>query len=243
MKTIAVGCTLGLLLVLSPGAVATSDDLTAKELVEGMSDYLKKKEDDRVVTLLEILQQRFHFFVEDEQKMVVKAVGKCLNARRPEGANEVYKSSLAALGAMGEDGEKVTLKSLKNNNVKKRREVLAAALGSIAMHKNRRNIKTLEDFLVHSDGIVVAASAAALGVYAQEEEKVRKPVVEQLVKTYGNLSALAHSRPKEPVHRDKLNVVEKPILESLEKLTGLSYKTAPEWEKWYNNNKKKRWGS
>jgi len=219
------------------------EELTADEMVEGLDKFIKEKNDQNAIGLLALIESSFSQLEEGDQKQVVKAVEKALGKRREEGDNELYVAALQTMGKMGELGRKATTKALKNNNVKKRPEVLGVAIQSLASHREPRDIDPIVKFLVHSENSVVAAAATALGEYHLQEEKVRKQVVEEVVKNYANAESLAESRPREPVFAEKLAAVERPMRLTLEKLTGQSFETAAEWQDWYNDNKRKPWAT
>ena len=224
-------------------APTLAQDFTAAELLEGLSSFIKKRNDSNAVGTISEISARFAGFNEKDQKAVVKAVSGALNKKRKKNQNELYIAALKALGGMGEEGAKALLKSLKNNNVKKRVPVLAECLFALSVHKNPKHIDTFVGFLKNSEPKVVAAAADSLGVYVDQPEKVRKKVVEELVKSYAGFASLAASRgPREPIFKTRLGQVERQMLASLTKLTGKKNDDAPKWQTWYNKNKKAKWG-
>ena len=92
----------------------------------------------------------------------------------------------------------------------------------------------------HKDNDVIAQAVAALGEYAGAPNKVRKDVVEGLLKIYEPAaSAVRKSSPKtaDKVKFEKLN---RPMLSSLKALTGATENTnAGEWGRWWRKTGKK----
>jgi len=231
------------LALLAPERALGTQDLSPQDILDGLTSFLKDKDDAHAVGSIEILGERFSTFAEADQKKAVSLLDKALDQNRDEGDNALYLAVFKTLSQMGPMGEKTTLKNLKSKTVKDRPEVLAAAVESLGSHKNDKNIEVLIDYLVYKDAEVVASAARALGEnYADQPEKVRKDIVEELVKNYSNCYTLTKANPKDFKFSDRLRAVEEPMKTSLQKLTGQSLSEALEWERWYNDNKKKPWG-
>ncbi|MBM4015357.1 MAG: HEAT repeat domain-containing protein [Planctomycetes bacterium] len=224
------------------GAVA---QVTVDDRIASLQELVKKKSDDQATVVVDGLAQAWGGMNEDEKKKSIAALEKCLSARREEGDDKLYEGVIAAFANCGELGQKATLKSLKSANVDKRPGVLAGALRSLGFHKNPANVKALVDYLVHNEPRVVAGAAEALGNYADEPEKTRKPIVEELVKNYAQFSSAASnsgaSNKEKGMALERLAVVEKSFRESLQKLTGQEFKDAPAAQKWFNDHKSKKW--
>jgi len=223
-------------------AAGRAQEFTAEELCEGLIGFLKDKEDASAVGTLDLMAASFAKFSAEEQEKVVDLTEKVFGQRRDEGDDRLYLGALEALGKMGPLGQKATAKLLKKKPVKDRRDVLAAALRSLGGHQDPDEVGTIIDFLVYKEAVVIAAAAETLGDnYREQPEKVRKGIVEELIKNYATIASAAAANPREPHYKDRLNVVEKPMLKSLARLTGESFADAVEWQKWYNDNKRKKW--
>ncbi len=220
------------------------ENLSAKELVDSLGDFLKKKNDEFAIGVLEMLSDKFSEFEKGDQKNAVKAAEKCLGQRRDEGDNKLYNAALNSLVGMGEQGEKAAIKALKHKNVKGRPEVLGTAINAVVAHKNDKSLKTVISYLVYKEPAVVASTAEALGKhFVEKEEKVRKQIVEQLVKNYATYYSRAQANRNDPRFQDQLNAVESSMQFALRELTGQDLEEAPAWQTWYNDNKKKKWES
>jgi hypothetical protein len=233
------------LLLLSAFAPAARAQVSVDDRITSLAEHVKKKADDQAATVIEGLSQTYGTMSEEEKKKALAAVEKCLGARREDGEDKLFESVVNSFPNFGEAGEKAALRSLKSPNVEKRRGVLAHALRSIGKFKNPDDVKTLSDYLKNSEPMVVAGAADGLGEFAEQAEKVRKPIVEELVKGYATYASAASNAsappPQKAQAREKLNTVEKPFLASLQKLTGQEFKDAPSAQKWLNDNRNKKW--
>ena len=237
------------LLVLFPlllsAAPLSSGQIAVDDRIAGLNEHVKKGSDDDACVVIDGLKTTFTTMSDEDKKKTVAAFEKCLSAKREEGDDKLFEAAVTAFADCGELGEKATLKVLKSPNVAKRRGVLAHALRSLGFHKDPATVKTLTDYLVNSEPLVVAGAAEALGNFAEQAEKVRKPIVEELVKNYASYHSAASnaqaSNKDKGVAKDRLNVVEKPFLDSLKKLTAQDFTDAPSAQKWFNDNKSKKW--
>jgi HEAT repeat protein len=224
---------------LAPAQVSVDDRIAS------LQEQVKKKSDDQATVVVDGLAQAFTGMNEDEKKKTIAALEKCLGARREEGDDKLFEAVVAAFANCGEPGQKATLKSLKGANVDKRPGVLSAALRSLGFHKNPANVKALVDYLVHNEPRVVAGAADALANYAEQPEKTRKPIVEELVKNYAQYASAASKtgipNSEKGLAQERLNIVEKSFQGALQKLTGQEFKDAPAAQKWFNDNKNKKW--
>lgn len=224
---------------------AARAQVSIDDRIASLQEQVKKKSDDQAVVVVDGLAQAFAGMGDEEKKKSVAALEKCLSARREDGDDKLFEAVVNAFANCGELGQKATLKALKAANVDKRPGVLAAALRSLGFHKNPANVKTLVDYLVHNEPRVVAGAADALANYADQPEKARKPIVEELVKNYAQYASAASrtgaTNAEKGLAQERLNVVEKAFKDALQRLTGQEFKDAPAAQKWYNDNKAKKW--
>jgi hypothetical protein len=219
--------------------------VSVDERVTGLADLVKTKKDDNAVTVIEGLGASFASFTEDDKKKAVAAVEKCLNAVRADNDDKLYDAAVKTFANMGELGEKATLKAMGSPTVAKRKSVLAASLRSLGFHKNVANVKAIQDMLKNSEPLVVAGASDALANYAAEPEKVRRPIVEELVKIYAQYGSAASNASQDNKlknrAKDNLAVVESSLQDSLKKMTGQDFKDYAAAQKWLNDNKGKKW--
>ena len=199
--------------VLAAAGPAARAQVSVDDRITSLTELVKKKSDDQAAVVVDGLAQGYAAMSEDDKKKAVAALEKCLNARREDGDDKLFESVVTAFANCGELGQKATLKSLKVANVDKRVGVLASALRSLGFHKNPANVKALVDYLVHNEPRVVAGAAEALGSYAEQPEKTRKPLVEELVKNYAQFASAATNgqatNKEKGMAQERLNVVEK----------------------------------
>ncbi len=219
---------------------ARAQGLSVDELLQGLEDQVKKKDDEKAISILGELTDRFPKMTEEEQKKVVKDTSKVLGRNRPEGEDDLFVAAVQSLGKMGPEGAKSLTTAIKGT-VKKRFPALATALIALSAGKDPAHVPVIEEHLVHSEALIVAASAEALGAYGEQPEPMRKQIVEELVKTYAGIAATAAARPKEPVFGQRLSKIDKPMKNALSKLTGQTFDNATDWERWYNKNKRVKW--
>lgn len=228
--------------VLAPRLVA---QVTVDDRISQLVDDVKKKSDDQASAIIDGFSKDFSAQSDEDKKKIVAALEKSLNAKRVDGDDKLFEAVVWAFSNMAELGEKATVKSLKVPTVDKRRGVLAAALRSLATHKNPGDVQTMIDYLVHNEPIVVAGAAEGLGEFGDQPEKIRKQIVGELVKNYASYYSAttnAQAQNKEiALAKEKLATVEKPFLGSLNKLTGQEFKDATAAQKWFNDNKSKKW--
>lgn len=240
-----IGAAAAVTVALVAAAPSLSAQVSVDDRISTLQELVKKKSDDQAAVVVDGLGQAYAGMSDEDKKKSVAALEKCLSAHRDDGDDKLFQTVVTAFANFGELGQKATLKSFKLANVDKRPGVLSAAVRSLGLHKNPANVKALVDFLVNNEPLVVAAAADALGNYAEAPEKTRKPIVEELVKNYAQFgSAAANTQAN---NRDKataaqrLATVEKSFKDALLKLTGQEFANFTAAQKWFNDNKGKKW--
>ncbi|HET6162877.1 MAG TPA: hypothetical protein VFG37_04375 [Planctomycetota bacterium] len=219
--------------------------VTVDDRVNQLAENVKKKKDDEAATVIDGIAKNFATFSEEDKKKVTAAVEKCLAANRGDDDNKLFEAVFVAFMNMGELGEKATVRGLGSPSVAKRKGVLSGALRSLGSHKDPANTKTISDMLKNSEPLVVAGAADGLAFYADQPEKIRRPIVEELVKAYATYGSAATSgqadNKQKGQAKDKLAIVESPLREALKKMTNQEFKDYSAAQKWYNDNKGKKW--
>lgn len=242
-KTTLKGLALGLAVTcVTPSLRA---QVSVDDRINALTELVKTKKDDSAVTAIDGIGASFAAQPDDDKKKLLAAVEKCLNAQRADNDDKLYDAVVKSFANMGELGEKATIRALNSPSVAKRKSVLASTLRSLGFHKNVANVKTIEDMLKNSEPIVVGGAADSLSNYSDQPEKVRRPIVEELVKTYAQYgSAAVNSQQDNKLKnraKDNLAIVEGPLRDSLKKLTGQEFKDYAAAQKWLNDNKSKKW--
>jgi hypothetical protein len=231
--------------VFSAAVPSLRAQVTVDDRVNQLAENVKKKKDDEAATVIDGIAKNFASFSEEDKKKATTAVEKCLNATRDDNEDKLFEAVFIAFMNMGDLGEKATARALGSPTVAKRKGVLSGALRSLGSHKNPANTKTISDMLKNSEPLVVAGASDGLAFYADQPEKVRRPIVEELVKAYATFGAAAVNAQQDNKlknrAKDNLKIVEGPLRESLKKMTNQDFKDYAAAQKWYNDNKGKKW--
>ena len=186
---------------------------------------------------------------DSDKKAVAKELERIL-LHTPRKLTQVtlYTAAIEGLKALGSFGAKGLLNAVKSKNFRKKERLqlkcdIVRALGS---SKELSMVKPLIDLMERDKDIQVnAAAVESLGNYAKAPEKVRKTIVERVVRLFSGTDNGSRSLdPKDSLadfYRRKLAAVGGPCQNTLRALTGQSFSTALEWLKWWNHNKGKRW--
>ena len=185
------------------------------------------------------------------RRKLATAMLRGLNQRREEGEDQLFLAVVRALPHLGEDGDKALRKAFSHVNVEKRVDVLAAAVEGFGSLGSPRNIKTLRGYLFHAEPKVVAGAARGFAHYRGAEERERKEIVDTLVKQYSAIyknSIQTGSRDREPgqrlprVDEERYKVVKADFDATLAALTGQKLVGSDAFYRWFNENRKRKWG-
>ena len=228
------------LLLLAPDAPATK----VPELVEILKDL------DRAPAALKLLREIGGLKGNHaEANALVKMIrdpklNRKLLAKKPE----VMEASFRALGGIGSrQVTKQLLALLKHSTLKKhaviRIGVCHALKGSADPKAAEALIKLMRDKSDH----VVAAAAEAAGAYRYEKELMRKDLFKTILGIYESNWNLKNSvDPEMKTQRrraeEKWEIIEKPMEKSLQLLSNVTQIDPPAWRRFWNKNKKRRWG-
>lgn len=213
-----------------------------------LKDCKKSDEEERaaaqdgVVAVLDQLLVDFPQYDEKQQKSVVSGVSKVFKVKTREGEDRIYIAAAVCLSEMGPKAESQLKSAMKVKQLQKKPDVQAVLIESLGKHRNLKNVDLFVKLLNDGDANICVAAVHALSEYRDTKAKDRKEIVEALVKQYANTNNLdLREKGKNPVWRERLLVIEVPMNEALASLTLQSFRTAPEWEKWYNDNRSKKW--
>jgi hypothetical protein len=196
----------------------------------------------KLVEAIDQLTASYAALPADRQKPVVAAITKIFSVRTPDEENRIYIAAAAALSEMGEAGEAGLLKAMKVSHLEKRIEVQATLLEALGRHCNEKHVDLFVKTLLKAETQLVVAAIKSLGEYRESDGKVRKRIAEALVKEYARTnSAEVAAKGKDEVARQRLLDLEVPMNVALEMVTLQRFESAPEWEKWFNDNRNKNW--
>ncbi len=253
---------LGATCVLSASAV--SQDPTAKKApapeilakiktLDAAVKDRKFKRDSEAVGIIDELLQEYADMHPKSQAAFVKSLDKVFKAKQRKKDNtSLYIATIACLGEIGgAEASKPLVKAFSNKKFSKREDwapVQDAMLEAIGKCKDPKQVKMLIDEAADSphDGIKSSAGKA-LRHYGEHSFKVRKSIVKELVKAFSRVHNGANqSTNQDPVQqtfRATLRKISDPWNDTLNILTGETFRDAPEWNRWWNKNKNspKKW--
>jgi hypothetical protein len=220
-----------------------------KALIDELGTHLKAKgeKDPEAIGVLDKLLQEFPSCGPKDRATVVKTFADCFDVKRPKELEEgvpddrLYVAAATAMGSMGPESVK-PLTALIGDKAHRKNERLQVALThSLGKTKNPEAVKTLMGLLKHKDAPMQAAGAEALANFADAPEATRKLVFEDLLRTMMDQKTRTDTNPTDQEALERWNIISGPILETLQKLTGLGTSDPDEWQRWWNDNKKKSW--
>jgi hypothetical protein len=186
-----------------------------------------------------------------DQKAVAKAFENVLwkgKVREPD-KTEIYVAAVVALGYCGADGAKALTKAYENKRFPDKKEWVPLRehmLKGIGRTKQEVVVKfLLDEARTSPEDALMAAAGEALGNFEASDEKVRKPIVSDLLKKWGALdekeSQLGAGNVEAINARNTLAAITNKWNETLAKLTGQNFTKFFDWQRWNNDNKGKPW--
>jgi hypothetical protein len=234
-----------------PAAAAADLDEQLAKFDEAINDR-KATRDAEAQGLIDQMLKRYPSLDEKEKASVVKALSDCLlspHVKREPDQRALFIAASAALGNMGDEGAKVLSKAFDNPKFKAREWIAMRAqfLKNIGNTKDERQV----DFLIERAGRdteddIMRAAGEALGNFEKSDQKVRKKIVKELIKKFGEIHSKANANldPGDALvkrAKEQLTAISHDWNESLSKLTGETLTTAPDWQRFYNKKKNDDW--
>jgi hypothetical protein len=235
---------------------AKGPDKEVAAMIETLKDVVADKKfarDDEGVQIIDKLLQKLQAGVVDKDRLAItKSLDGVLMSGpkvRPHDNTRLYVAAAAALGQCGVDGAKV----LKNAYVSKRfpekpdwvpfREHLLRNLGKT---KDESMVEFLcDEARVSPEAGLQAAAGEALGNFEESKEAIRKSIVSDLLKRWGELAELADQTGSGNIAaqnaRDRLAALSDKWNTTLAKLTRQNFHKFREWQTWHNKNKNLPW--
>ena len=207
--------------------------------IKALKTAFAKEEDEKAIELIDELIVVHRKAEPDEIKKLVKVLRKTFDLRRKKDA--LFLAVAAAFSELGAEGEKALIAALKHKKLRKRPEVIAQCLRALGDFKNPKNVKTIVRYLENDDPEIIGAAAESLGSYRRAKETTRKQADEGMVKCYVKAQKQVERNPDEEEWENRLDRFELRIINSLSELTGETYRTASEWDEWFEENKAKKW--
>jgi hypothetical protein len=236
-------------LAIPVSAQGTKDD--RKELATLVADLKKDvtaKKDDEAVSKIDSLVREFAASGPKDKKRIADSITATLKANRevPEGSKEqpkLFVAAVTALGQLGELGAKPLQDAFEAKEWKKDLAFRGKILKQLGTTKSPGAVEFLLEVYNSKDYELIADAASALGNYTSAPEELRKRIVEKTTKhlntAQGNAADTAN--PAYTDFKRKYETISPAMIETLQKLTGQSFREPREWEKWWNDHKSKPW--
>lgn len=249
-------CSLSLLAAVlaaqAPAPIANDPALPEqfKEL-KAMAANAKMEDDFRAVGLLQKLAADYGKHNAAEQQKIAKALGDVFRTGkvRPPDKPTLYQETGAALAKMGDNGAIELQKAITDPRLKDRdyAPLRAKLIVELGRTKDEKQVDWLLDQARRSPSDdIMAAAGEALGNFTGLEVKKRREVVKDLLKKFGEVHAKATQPdpidPNAPIDfspqnaRETLAKIEGRWVATLRALTGQSFTSYQEWQRWQNKN-------
>ncbi|MGB3967260.1 MAG: hypothetical protein WBO45_11050 [Planctomycetota bacterium] len=212
--------------------------------------------DDEGVSAIDVLLQKVQKGAEPkDQQAIVKALENVMTSGklRPHDDTRLYRGAIYALGDCGAEGAKVLKDAYANKRYPDKPDWVPLrehVLKHLGRTKDPSMVKFLINEAVRSPEAALSASAGeALGNFEQNNfeksnEPVRKEIVSELLRKYGELAEKASqigTNIEAQNANDRLAAIKDKWDSTLARLTGQNFKTFREWQAWHNKNKGAAW--
>ncbi|MDF1836239.1 MAG: HEAT repeat domain-containing protein [Planctomycetota bacterium] len=241
-----------------PVSISTQDDEEeipdkrdeVKALLVDLKGQVKKRgtEDEAAKATIETLMAEFEKSGPKDRKSIVKGIADCFKQKRGHSDekgydNNLYMAAAVSLSFMGPESVKPLAKLIGDKKHRANLELQARIIQSLGKTKSEDAVKPLLDLLGHKDYQIEQAAAQALGNFAELKEKPRKVVFEEVLKAlmsaYNNKEADTSNQQPE-VHK-RYDAVSSSMVTTLQALSGHEEGTPPQWQTWWNKNKRADW--
>lgn len=209
--------------------------------VPELLEFLQAGETPKALALLKEIGT--HEKNHDEAKDLVRMI----RYRKVETPPEVVDATFRALEGIG--SRKVTrdlIALLKHSKLKKESRIRIGVCRALGGSADPYAVDTLIDRMRDKDDEVIAAAVEAAGAYRYAKESVRKDLFQTIVDMYVSMWNLKNSvNPDHVVEKTraerKWEITAASMEKSLQLLSNVTQNDPPEWRRWWNKNKNKRW--
>ena len=179
----------------------------------------------------------------EEAKSLVKMI-RSASVKKPP---EVMEASFLALRGIG--SRKVTksvVALLKHSKLKKKVTVRIGVCRALGGSADPAGVETLIDLMRDKEDKVVAEAADAAGAFRYDKESIRKDLFKTILNIYESNWNLKNSVDPELKKlrsraEKKWEIIEAPMEKSLQLLSNVTQNAPPDWRRWWNKNKRRRW--
>ncbi len=211
----------------------------------------KMEQDGAAAAKVLILADAFAKLHPKDKDKVVDAAESCLfdGRLRPPDQTVLYHSAAEALGKMGEDGAKPLRKAIDGSRFPDREYTVlkVALIEALGRTGDPRQAELLLELARRSPfDEIMAAAGGALGDLKGLDLKMRREVVKDLIRRWGELEAKGNQLDPAPNSgggpvdfsgqnaRKTLGQVRPKWVKSLQTLTGQSHREFEDWQRWLN---------
>jgi len=220
-----------------------------KALLDEIDTHVKAKgeKDGEAIGVLDKLVQEFPSSGPKDRLAIVKACSDCFDVKRTRELEEgvpddrLYRAAAISLGEMGPESVKPLVALIGDKSHRKNQTLQIKLTLSLGKTKSPEGGKTLMALLKHKDAPMQAAGAEALAFYSDAPEETRKLAFEELLRTMMDQKTRKDGNPADQEAQERWNIISGPIIETLQKLTGIGESDPDKWQRWWNDNKKKSW--
>ena len=222
-----------------------------KQVLAELEGFLKEKgeKDPDAIGVLDKLVQEFPQSGPKDRAAVVKALAGCFDVKRTkeleEGVpdNRLYLAAATALGTMAPESVKVLIPLIGDKTHRKDSRLQQTVVLALGKTKSAEGVKPLLALMKHKDAPMQAAGAEALANYSDAPLETRKTIFEELLRTMMDQKTKADTSVADQEVQERWNTISGPILETLQKLSGHGETDPEQWQRWWNDNKKKDWSA
>jgi len=220
-----------------------------KALLDELGAHVKAKgeKDAEAIAAIDKLVQEFPSSGPKDRLAIVKACSDCFDVKRTKELEEgvpddrLYRAAAESLGYMGPESVKSLTTLIGDKSHRKNQALQVRLTLALGKTKSPEAVKTLMGLLKHKDAPLQAAGAEALGSYSDAPDETRKLAFEELLRTMMDQKTKKDTNPSDQEAQERWNIISGPIIETLQKLTGLGESDPDKWQRWWNDNKKKSW--
>lgn len=181
-----------------------------------------------------------------DRKLVLKRADGAFKVKRKplddgDPNDRLYLGMAELLGQCGPESSEVLMdwighKRFRDNNGLQRRLIL-----SLGETRSEDGVEFLVDLLTHEEPVVQGAAGEALGEYREASEEVRKEAFEAILKQIVPLHNEMLNPPVDPFTRERYETVSAAMVTTLQRLSNHTETDPPQWQHWWNKNKKLPW--
>ncbi len=219
-----------------------------KELLERFKEHTGRRgrEDDLAVKCVFQLRTEFQASGPRDRKDIAKALYRTMKVKRKASRQgirqqELFFTAAAALGEMAPESVRDLIRLIGDRNHRDDFEVQVRILAAVGRTRDEKAVDPLLDVLGEYQARLQAAAARALGNFTGLDQKQRKRIFEDLLKTLERSHNDLQSEPGSSTAQDRWGRLSGPAQSSMRKLSGAEASGVESLRRWWNKNKRRDW--